>query len=653
MAIFMLFVFLVLASAECLQFSGNSYRFYPGPSTWKDATSVCLSTNGSLLNFKTAAEQDFIEGILKKQNVKEVWTAGHFANAFWHWSRNLWGLKGQGCYDDDCGVCYFDRHDLDAAQAPSQSFMSVEFCTTFCRKKKYDYCGLQSGSICYCGGNGATFGKRGPASGCNQPCFNNAAYMCGGAAKNSIYSTRENAYSAWWNYHPESTRKQCAAMTSEHEYQWLEDNCFTQKAYICQQDMLNVSDVCRFQALSYQFCVSISKPGETANWFQAREKCSTLGPDVDLATLDQKHKQRAMKDYLAKTLGIAKDFWIGATRNQLLWNLDGKMHKYSKVYVSRFDSSSTFAERGNLLFYETKDGYRLKDANDDEKATAGFVCQNDLPTTTASPATTSTVSPRAIVTSDQPFIPTTVETTPTTTTTIATTEATEASTTSLGSGSGNAMGQGGGTAADDHVMLAVYVACGGGVLLIVLVTIAIVIAKKKRKPPAEKIFKVNYAPSIQDLNRRSTNIVDGSVTIQAAESNIYTDPATIMQSGVQGALYDNTDDHKREQVTNKARMRAIKEGMYDVPKPRLSAIPAAPEPSGIDDRKPAPLPACQAIKMDELNKGVDSTKDTQPIYAMEDNSTEYSYAYGGFMGPSEPEAGNVSGGNTSYEKLVN
>lgn len=647
----MLFLSLVLVSvAEGLLFGGNSYRLYLVPSTWKDAASVCNSAGGSLLNFKTAAEQDFIEGVLEEQNVTAVWTAGHYVNAYWQW-RNRWSLKGQGCYDDDCGICFIDKHDLEFA-APTQSTMSIAFCITYCRGKGYEYCGLQLGYICYCGGNGATFGKRGPATGCNKPCLNNGDDMCGGVAKNSIYATRETAYSDWWNYHPESTSKQCAALTREHAYQWLEDSCFTQKSYICQQDIVNVSDVCRFQMLSYRFCVSISKPGETANWFQARERCSTLGPDVDLATLDEAHKQKAMKDYLAQTPGMqAKDFWIGATRNQLLWNLDGRMHNFSKVYISRFDNSSTFDKVGNLLFHATNDGYKLKDVPEDGKATAGFVCQNDLPTTTG-PPTTSTVSPSTTVTSDQPLIPTTAETTPTTITTTATTKVPEASTTTEESGSGNAMGQGGGAAADDNLII--YVACGGGALFIILVIVAIVIAKK-RKPSAKKrdmTFKINYAPSIQDLNRRSTNIVDGSVTIQAAEDNIYTDPAHL-HGAAQGALYDNADDHKREQMTNKARMRAINEGMYDVPKPRLSEIPAAPEPIGIDDRRPAPLPAGQAIKMDVLNKGVDATKDTQPIYEVDGNPTEYSYAYGGFMGPPEPTAGNVSGGMTSYERLVN
>jgi hypothetical protein len=73
--------------------------------------------------------------------------------------------------------------------------------------------------------------------------------------------------------------------------------------------------------ISFRFCVSVSKPGDSANWFQARERCSLLGSDVDLVTLDEDHEQQALVDHLGKN-NVKEDLWIGATRNQVLWFLD-------------------------------------------------------------------------------------------------------------------------------------------------------------------------------------------------------------------------------------------------------------------------------------------------------------------------------------------
>jgi hypothetical protein len=74
-------------SAEVIEFGGNGYLVYDSVSTWKDAAAFCNNTGGSLLYFKTDAEQDFIEKVLKKQQIKRVWTAGQYINAYWQWCR--------------------------------------------------------------------------------------------------------------------------------------------------------------------------------------------------------------------------------------------------------------------------------------------------------------------------------------------------------------------------------------------------------------------------------------------------------------------------------------------------------------------------------------------------------------------------------------
>lgn len=52
----------------------------------------------------------------------------------------------------------------------------------------YQYAGTQYSSECWCGNSYGLYGVK-PTNECNMPCAGNEGEMCGGANRNSVYTT--------------------------------------------------------------------------------------------------------------------------------------------------------------------------------------------------------------------------------------------------------------------------------------------------------------------------------------------------------------------------------------------------------------------------------------------------------------------------------
>jgi len=63
--------------------------------------------------------------------------------------------------------------------------MTLEICAAFC--SKYAYFGTEWSKECWCGNSLTTGSAAAPLSDCNYPCAGNAAEMCGGSLRLSLY----------------------------------------------------------------------------------------------------------------------------------------------------------------------------------------------------------------------------------------------------------------------------------------------------------------------------------------------------------------------------------------------------------------------------------------------------------------------------------
>ncbi|XP_076814314.1 intelectin-1a-like isoform X2 [Clavelina lepadiformis] len=90
--------------------------------------------------------------------------------------------------------CYIDGSNRDLPfifwDSPN---MYAEICINHCLKYGYRYAGTQFYDECWCGNQYGSLGKA-AESDCNAPCTGNAKEMCGGANRNSVYSTGGLAY---------------------------------------------------------------------------------------------------------------------------------------------------------------------------------------------------------------------------------------------------------------------------------------------------------------------------------------------------------------------------------------------------------------------------------------------------------------------------
>ncbi|XP_067943054.1 sialate:O-sulfotransferase 2-like [Watersipora subatra] len=139
-------------------------------------------------------------------------------------------MKYQGCYFDEAlGRDLSDENDLGSTN-------TVQTCIDLCTYKGYKYAGLQ-GNMCYCGDS---FGKycKVDDSLCSIICPGNIQQICGGANKNSIYST--NYLGCWQDSRPrdfshlitlqgiDATLENCVAYCRQQGYQYAGAQYFSQ-----------------------------------------------------------------------------------------------------------------------------------------------------------------------------------------------------------------------------------------------------------------------------------------------------------------------------------------------------------------------------------------------------------------------------------------
>ncbi|XP_075439009.1 LOW QUALITY PROTEIN: kremen protein 2 [Ascaphus truei] len=71
----------------------------------------------------------------------------------------------------------------------TSSKLTVQTCISFCRKKGYQYAGVEAGYACFCGGPLDVAALESvSAAQCDQVCFGNPRELCGGDGRVSVYS---------------------------------------------------------------------------------------------------------------------------------------------------------------------------------------------------------------------------------------------------------------------------------------------------------------------------------------------------------------------------------------------------------------------------------------------------------------------------------
>ncbi|XP_053327468.1 kremen protein 2 [Spea bombifrons] len=88
--------------------------------------------------------------------------------------------------------CFVDSGSppaLSGASATSAK-LTVQTCIRFCRRKGYQYAGVEAGYACFCGdlSDVSRLQQRGSSSQCDQACFGRPNELCGGDGRISVYS---------------------------------------------------------------------------------------------------------------------------------------------------------------------------------------------------------------------------------------------------------------------------------------------------------------------------------------------------------------------------------------------------------------------------------------------------------------------------------
>lgn len=85
--------------------------------------------------------------------------------------------------------CFLDKSRRDLVISLGNDYkLTVEKCGGLCKRKGYQYFGLQYGYQCYCGNHYGRYGKR-PNTECAYKCRGDSSQYCGGAYRSDVYST--------------------------------------------------------------------------------------------------------------------------------------------------------------------------------------------------------------------------------------------------------------------------------------------------------------------------------------------------------------------------------------------------------------------------------------------------------------------------------
>lgn len=85
--------------------------------------------------------------------------------------------------------CYPDARKRDLPHRLRVRDLTPALCVLACKKKRFQYAGLQDGGRCFCGHQYGQRGKRLPERRCNKACTKDKKQTCGGRWVNSVYST--------------------------------------------------------------------------------------------------------------------------------------------------------------------------------------------------------------------------------------------------------------------------------------------------------------------------------------------------------------------------------------------------------------------------------------------------------------------------------
>ncbi len=131
----------------------------------------------SLLNYQGTTLKTYRIGYARDTNVFDVNFAGESGVLI----TNPLTISYLGCYTDN----YPHRTLPHLAGKPVMNGR-VE-CVDLCLNAGYKFAGTQCSDECWCGNSNG--GQAVPDNECNKPCTGNAAKMCGGAYRNSVFQT--------------------------------------------------------------------------------------------------------------------------------------------------------------------------------------------------------------------------------------------------------------------------------------------------------------------------------------------------------------------------------------------------------------------------------------------------------------------------------
>jgi hypothetical protein len=110
------------------------------------------------------------------------------------------GYDFKGCYDEASGGRILTGDTID-----DPKMMSAECCTTFCKVRRYNFCGMKNGSECWCGKSMFEGGKTGEGECKKVLCSGNKMEFCGSKTHLTVYQTMEDL-SGMSNPHPVKAR---------------------------------------------------------------------------------------------------------------------------------------------------------------------------------------------------------------------------------------------------------------------------------------------------------------------------------------------------------------------------------------------------------------------------------------------------------------
>ena len=67
--------------------------------------------------------------------------------------------------------------------------MSPGKCISLCRKKGFNYAGVQFGAECFCGNTAPPTSELAPAGDCKMPCTGDSSQICGAGNRMNVFST--------------------------------------------------------------------------------------------------------------------------------------------------------------------------------------------------------------------------------------------------------------------------------------------------------------------------------------------------------------------------------------------------------------------------------------------------------------------------------